>query len=148
MAALIFYLGDSCQQSAVSVQKNIFVFLCVFARKNKSLQSTHYLYAQSSRLDAHRQCVRDWSGILLERSGKRYSGKPDGDSRNAQRNYKFIRRFNHWNLIKQDIPIQGPYVPRYRDAHLQIYNYLNIKLILVLLFYAVMFCWRKECIAV
>ena len=22
--------------------------------------------------------VRDWSGILLERSGKRYSGKPDG----------------------------------------------------------------------
>ena len=25
-----------------------------------------------------RQCVRDWSGILLERSGKRYSGKPDG----------------------------------------------------------------------
>ena len=29
------------------------------------------------------QCVRDWSGILLERSGKRYSGKPDGDSRNA-----------------------------------------------------------------
>ena len=30
-----------------------------------------------------RQCVRDWSGILLERSGKRYSGKPDGDSRNA-----------------------------------------------------------------
>ena len=23
-------------------------------------------------------CVRDWSGILLERSGKRYSGKPDG----------------------------------------------------------------------
>ena len=31
-----------------------------------------------------RQCVRDWSGILLERSGKRYSGKPDGDSRNAQ----------------------------------------------------------------
>ena len=32
----------------------------------------------------YRQCVRDWSGILLERSGKRYSGKPDGDSRNAQ----------------------------------------------------------------
>ena len=31
-------------------------------------------------------CVRDWSGILLERSGKRYSGKPDGDSRNAQNN--------------------------------------------------------------
>ena len=30
-----------------------------------------------------RQCVRDWSGILLERSGKRYSRKPDGDSRNA-----------------------------------------------------------------
>ena len=30
-----------------------------------------------------RQCVRDWSGILLERSGKRYSGKPDCDSRNA-----------------------------------------------------------------
>ena len=30
------------------------------------------------------QSVRDWSGILLERSGKRYSGKPDGDSRNAQ----------------------------------------------------------------
>ena len=29
------------------------------------------------------QSVRDWSGILLERSGKRYSGKPDGDSRNA-----------------------------------------------------------------
>ena len=27
--------------------------------------------------------VRDWSGILLERSGKRYSGKPDGDSRDA-----------------------------------------------------------------
>ena len=24
------------------------------------------------------QCVRDWSGILLERSGKRYSEKPDG----------------------------------------------------------------------
>ena len=24
------------------------------------------------------QSVRDWSGILLERSGKRYSGKPDG----------------------------------------------------------------------
>jgi hypothetical protein len=23
-------------------------------------------------------CVRDWSGILLKRSGKRYSGKPDG----------------------------------------------------------------------
>ena len=22
--------------------------------------------------------VRDWSGILLKRSGKRYSGKPDG----------------------------------------------------------------------
>ena len=34
------------------------------------------------------QCVRDWSGILLERSGKRYSGKPDGGAkrrRNAQR---------------------------------------------------------------
>ena len=29
--------------------------------------------------------VRDWSGILSERSGKRYSGKPDGDSRNAQK---------------------------------------------------------------
>ena len=27
--------------------------------------------------------VRDWSGILLERSGKRYSGKPDGASRDA-----------------------------------------------------------------
>ena len=27
--------------------------------------------------------VRDWSGILCERSEKRYSGKPDGDSRNA-----------------------------------------------------------------
>ena len=25
-----------------------------------------------------KDCVRDWSGILLERSGKRYSGKPDG----------------------------------------------------------------------
>ena len=29
------------------------------------------------------RCVRDWSGILLERSGKRYSGKPDA-KRNAQ----------------------------------------------------------------
>ena len=27
--------------------------------------------------------VRDWSGILLERGGKRYSGKPDGASRDA-----------------------------------------------------------------
>ena len=24
------------------------------------------------------QCVRDWSGILCERSEQRYSGKPDG----------------------------------------------------------------------
>ncbi len=30
--------------------------------------------------------VRDWSGILLKRSGKRYSGKPDGVSRNAPNN--------------------------------------------------------------
>ena len=30
------------------------------------------------------KCVRDWSGILLERSGKRYSGKPDA-KRNAQK---------------------------------------------------------------
>ena len=29
------------------------------------------------------RCVRDWSGILLERSGKRYSGKPDA-KRKAQ----------------------------------------------------------------
>ena len=40
------------------------------------------------------QNVRDWSGILLEteagdgggsEGGKRYSGKPDGDSRNAKK---------------------------------------------------------------
>ena len=30
------------------------------------------------RLDAHRSCVRDWSGILSQRSAERYSGKPDG----------------------------------------------------------------------
>ena len=29
-------------------------------------------------LHSSSQCVRDWSGILLKRSGKRYSGKPDG----------------------------------------------------------------------
>ena len=34
--------------------------------------------ARGSMLIAPPQCVRDWSGILLERSGKRYSGKPDG----------------------------------------------------------------------
>ena len=33
------------------------------------------------------RCVRDWSGILLERSGKRYSGKPDA-KRNAQKDTK------------------------------------------------------------
>ncbi len=47
-----------------------------------------------SQFVAHRrQCVRDWSGILFETEAgggdgsegeKRYSGKPDGDSRNAQ----------------------------------------------------------------
>ena len=36
------------------------------------------------------QSVRDWSGILLERSGKRYSGKPDGDSRNAQKKLRHL----------------------------------------------------------
>ena len=47
-----------------------------------------------AQLGAHRRCVRDWSGILLETEAgdgggsegeKRYSGKPDGDSRNAQK---------------------------------------------------------------
>ncbi len=35
-----------------------------------------------------RQCVRDWSGILLERSGKRYSGKPDGFAGTPKRRTK------------------------------------------------------------
>ena len=35
-------------------------------------------------------CVRDWSGILLERSGKRYSGKPDGDSRTPKKRLKLF----------------------------------------------------------
>ena len=34
-----------------------------------------------------RQCVRDWSGILLERSGKRYSGKPDGFAGTPKRKF-------------------------------------------------------------
>ena len=33
-------------------------------------------------------CVRDWSGILLERSGKRYSGKPDGFAGTPKDNVK------------------------------------------------------------
>ena len=74
----IWLLAISYQLSAVSVQKNIFAFLSVSARKNKSLQSTHYLYAQSSQLDAHRQCVRDWSGILCERVGDGIRGRERG----------------------------------------------------------------------
>ena len=35
-----------------------------------------------------RQSVRDWSGILLERSGKRYSGKPDGFAGTPKDNVK------------------------------------------------------------
>ncbi len=36
-------------------------------------------FAQGSRLNARSlQSVRDWSGILCERSEQRYSGKPDG----------------------------------------------------------------------
>ena len=45
------------------------------------------------------QSVRDWSGILLERSEKRYSGKPDGDSRNAQIRCKdFFKTGQHFLL--------------------------------------------------
>ncbi len=51
---------------------------------------TNFIIAVTCRLVDLLTCrlesVRDWSGILLERSGKRYSGKPDGDSRNAQIN--------------------------------------------------------------
>ena len=40
-------------------------------------------------------CVRDWSGILLKRSGKRYSGKPDGFAgtpKERQQDYKTTRQ--------------------------------------------------------
>ena len=40
------------------------------ARNHTKLYEIVFLIAPKS--------VRDWSGILLERSGKRYSGKPDG----------------------------------------------------------------------
>ena len=43
-------------------------------RFNKFGRSCSWLAARCSSPP----CVRDWSGILLKRSGKRYSGKPDG----------------------------------------------------------------------
>ena len=50
---------------------------------NKNFKSTEF--CNSGFLDFwdflgfnRRQCVRDWSGILCERSEQRYSGKPDG----------------------------------------------------------------------
>ena len=47
-----------------------------------------------AQLGAHRRCVRDWSGILLETEAgdgggsegeKRYSGKPDGRAGTPQK---------------------------------------------------------------
>ncbi len=56
-----------------------------------------FLWRISKSQQPHR--VRDWSGILLETEAgdgggsggeKRYSGKPDGDSRNAQKKIYII----------------------------------------------------------
>ena len=49
-------------------------------------QDLAFCLFMSNYFFSYPKCVRDWSGILLERSGKRYSGKPDGDSRNAHIN--------------------------------------------------------------
>ena len=44
----------------------------------QSLRGFRNLFNSQSFEFEYLRCVRDWSGILLERSGKRYSGKPDG----------------------------------------------------------------------
>ena len=45
---------------------------------NKNFKSTEFCNSVILPSFNRRQCVRDWSGILCERSEQRYSGKPDG----------------------------------------------------------------------